>query len=84
MPGRRMQNLSQDSPLDLLSSSSDKQHSSAMFSYFNEVLYDLSMTSMNSLTQQYYKKRSWHNLGTYLQELKKNIRNLTQDGWSPD
>jgi hypothetical protein len=40
-----MQNLSQDSPLDLLSSGSDKQHSSAMFRHFNEVLYDLSMTS---------------------------------------
>jgi len=37
-----MQNLSQDSPLDLLISGSDKQHSSAMFRYFNEVLYDLS------------------------------------------
>jgi hypothetical protein len=48
-----MQNLSQDSPLDLLSSGSDKQHSSAIFGYFDEVLYDVSMTSMKSRAQQY-------------------------------
>jgi len=44
------------------------------------------MTSMNSPTQQYQTKRSWHNLGilVYLQELKKSIRNLTHDRSSPD